>query len=159
MKPNITKNEEKKQIVVERTFDAPRSTVWKAWTTSEMLDKWWGPKPWNAVTKSMDFSVGGRWLYNMQGPDGSAQWCLLDYKTIDAENSFSGEDAFCDETGKKNPDMPGSHWLVSFQENGGKTVVTSTLTFKDVETMNKIIEMGFEAGFGQGMDQLDALLK
>jgi uncharacterized protein YndB with AHSA1/START domain len=158
MKPIITKDETKKTITVQRTFGAPRGKVWKAWTTSEQLDKWWGPKPWNAVTKSFDFTEGGRWLYNMQGPDGSAQWCLFDYQTIDPENSYSGQDAFCDEAGNQNADMPSTHWHVRFEEIDGKTTVTSTLSFKTVEAMNKLIELGFKEGFTMGLDQLDELL-
>jgi PhnB protein len=158
MKPTVTKDEVNKKLTVQRTFDAPRSRVWKAWTTSEQLDQWWGPKPWNVVTKSFTFSEGGRWLYNMQGPDGSAQWCLFDYQTIDPENSFSGVDAFCDEAANKNPDMPSTRWHVRFEENDGKTTVTSTLSFDTVEAMNGIIEMGFEEGFGTGLNQLDELL-
>lgn len=158
MKPIITKDEAKKTITVQRTFNAPRGRVWKAWTTSEQLDKWWGPKPWNAVTKSFDFTEGGRWMYSMQGPDGSDTWCLFDYQTIDPENSYSGQDAFCDDAGKMNAEMPSTHWHVRFEEKDGKTTVTSTLTFKTVEAMNKLIEMGFEEGFGTGLNQLDDLL-
>lgn len=158
MKPIITKDEAKKTITVQRTFNAPRSRVWNAWTKSEKLDKWWGPKPWNAITKTHNFSVGGRWLYNMQGPDGSGQWCLFDYETIDAQNSYSGEDAFCDEKGNKSKDMPRTHWRVQFEEKDGKTTVTSILTYKTVEAMKKIIDMGFEQGFSTGLDQLDDLV-
>lgn len=158
MEPIVTKNEANKTITIERTFAAPRSKVWKAWTTSEQLDKWWGPKPWNAITKSFDFSEGGRWLYNMQGPDGTAAWCLNDYKTIDPENSFTAMDAFCDEQGKLNPDMPSTNWLVEFTENKGKTKVLVTLSFDSIEAMNTLIEMGFKEGFTMGLNQLDELL-
>ena len=158
MEPIVTKNEATKTITVERTFAAPRSKVWKAWTTSEQLDKWWGPKPWNAVTKSFNFSEGGRWLYNMKGPDGTASWCLNDYKTIDPENSFTAMDAFCDEQGNVNTDMPSTNWLVEFKEKNGKTTVLVTLSFDTIEAMNKLIELGFKEGFTMGLNQLDELL-
>ena len=54
-----------KKIHVVREFNAPIEKVWKAWTDPDILQKWWGPKPWVAVTKSMDFTVGGAWLYSM----------------------------------------------------------------------------------------------
>ena len=51
-----------KKIYVTREFDAPADLVWKAWTTKESLDEWWAPKPWKAITVSMDLCTGGRWL-------------------------------------------------------------------------------------------------
>ena len=41
-------------INVRREFDADTDLVWKAWTTSELLDQWWAPKPYRSLTKSMD---------------------------------------------------------------------------------------------------------
>lgn len=158
MDPIITKNEADMTITIERTFAAPLSKVWKAWTTSEQLDKWWGPKPWNAVTKSFDFSEGGRWLYNMMCPDGTATWCLIDYKTIDPEKSFTSLDAFCDEQGTINTDMPSTNWKVEFTEHKDKTKVLVTLSFDSSKAMNTLIEMGFKEGFTMGLNQLEELL-
>ena len=66
-----TKDLENKKIKVTREFDAPVEKVWRAWTEKELLDQWWAPRPWKAVTQSMNFSNGGTWLYYMEGPDGS----------------------------------------------------------------------------------------
>lgn len=60
-------------ITIICEYDAPLEKVWKAWTTSEMLDQWWGPKPWRAITKSLDFREGGHWHYSMNGPEGEVQ--------------------------------------------------------------------------------------
>ncbi|MHB1279027.1 MAG: SRPBCC family protein, partial [Bacteroidia bacterium] len=79
---NFLVDKENKKIRVERSFNAPLDLVWAAWTEPEILDQWWAPKPWRAETKSMDFRVGGRWLYCMAGPEGERHWCLFDYKTI-----------------------------------------------------------------------------
>jgi len=49
-KTNYTVNKEKKTIVVDRSFDAPLSLVWQAWTDSAILDLWWAPLPWKTVT-------------------------------------------------------------------------------------------------------------
>src|SRR5687767_16002716 len=99
-------DKEAKQIKVTREFDAPLDLVWQAWTNSEILDQWWAPKPWKAVTKSMDFREGGTWLYYMQGPEGEKHWCKAEYKSIKPQKFFSWLDAFCDEKGVINKDMP-----------------------------------------------------
>ncbi len=61
----ISKDAANKKLIVVREFDAPLEQVWKAWTDSNILDKWWAPKPWKAKTKSMDFREGGTWLYSL----------------------------------------------------------------------------------------------
>jgi uncharacterized protein YndB with AHSA1/START domain len=59
-----------REIVVSRTFNAPRELVWQMWTMSEHLVHWWGPTNWTLPVSEMDFRVGGTWFYCMQGPDG-----------------------------------------------------------------------------------------
>lgn len=154
----FTKNEANKSLVVERSFAAPRNKVWEAWTTSALLDQWWGPKPWNAITKEMDFREGGHWIYAMTGPDGTKQWCIVQYKTINPERSFTGTDAFSDENGIPNTDMPVTEWLVLFEDDGTGTKITVTSTYATLDDMNSIIKMGFQEGFSMGLDQLEALL-
>lgn len=145
-------------LKVERIFSAPRSKVWKAWTTSELLEQWWGPKPYNAITKEFEFKEGGHWLYNMNGPNGEAQYCWMGYKKIDAENSLSANDAFCDEHGNFSPNMPVMEWEVSFDDLGETTRMRNVTTFASEEDLRKIMDMGMEAGFSQGLDQPEALL-
>ncbi len=146
------------KLHVERTFNAPRSKVWEAWTTSELLQEWWGPKPYNAITKEFEFKEGGHWLYNMSGPNGETQYCWMGFKKIDAENSFCANDAFCDEHGNFSPDMPVMEWEVYFDDLGETTKMREITTFASEEDLKKIMDMGMEAGFSQGLDQLEELL-
>lgn len=146
-----------KKLVITRSFNAGLPLVWDAWTKSEILDEWWAPKPYRAVTKSMDFREGGFWLYAMTGPEGDKQWCRADYKTIDAQKSFSYVDAFCDENGTPT-NFPNMHWKNSFTEEDGTTKVHVDITFESEEAIRKIIEMGFKEGFTAGMSNLDEYL-
>jgi uncharacterized protein YndB with AHSA1/START domain len=146
------------KLYVERMFNAPRSKVWKAWTDAEMLEQWWGPKPYKAVTKEFDFKEGGHWLYNMMGPKGEAQYCWMGYKTIDPENRLTANDAFCDENGNFAPDMPVMEWEITFEDLGDTTMMREVTTFTSKEDMDKILGMGMEAGFSQGLDQLEEVL-
>lgn len=154
----FTKDLENKQLHVERTFNAPRSKVWKAWTDASMLEKWWAPKPWKAVTKSFEFKEGGQWLYYMLGPEGEKHWGTMDYKTIDAENRFTAVDAFSDEHGNPTPDSPITKWEIIFEDQGDKTIMRETSTFDSLEGMEKLLNMGMEEGFSMGLDQLEELL-
>ena len=82
----------------------------------------------------------------------------MGYKKIDAENSFSANDAFCDEHGNFSPDMPIMEWEVNFDDLGETTRMNETTTFASEEDLKKILDMGMEAGFSQGLDQLEELL-
>ncbi len=65
---NFTVDKENKTIHIVREFAANLELVWRAWTTAELLDQWWGPEPWRAETKTLDFRVGGLWHYAMFAP-------------------------------------------------------------------------------------------
>ena len=93
---NFTVDKESLIIKVERSFDAPLDLVWSAWTEADLLDQWWGPKPYKAVTKTMDFSVGGRWLYAMLGPEGKpVGWNVKNFLQIAPRKSFTYRSMFC----------------------------------------------------------------
>lgn len=148
-------NKENKSIHVSREFDANLELVWKAWTTAEILDQWWAPKPWKAKTKSMDFNEGGHWLYAMVSPEGEKHWSKVNYIVIEKEEAFTAKDGFCDENGKMNPDFPQNLWENKFNPKGEQTLVNITLTFDTLEDLEKIIEMGFKEGFTMALENLD----
>jgi uncharacterized protein YndB with AHSA1/START domain len=162
MKANLlfdfTVNKETKTIHVTREFDADRKLVWNAWTTAELLDQWWAPKPFQNKTKSMDFREGGLWHYSMVSPENETHWCRFDYEKIDPEKRYTGLDAFCDAAGNLNTEFSRMHWQNNFKTSADGTVVDITVTMDSLETLEKIIAMGFKEGFTQGLDQLDALL-
>lgn len=158
-KLDMVKDPSNKKLTVTRRFNAPIADVWRAWTESEILDQWWGPKPWRAETKEMDFRVGGHWLYAMVGPEGEKHWARADYTAIDPQTSFSGLEGFCDENGVINPGMPRSQWHRRFEEDGDGTTVIQEETFESEEALQMVLEMGFEEGFATGLRQLDDYFK
>ena len=158
MKTIYTVVPEANQLIAERSFKALKSKVWQHYTTSELLDKWWGPLPYKAVTKSFDFKEGGHWHYIMQGPEGDAHYCINNYKTINPEDSFTAFDGFANEDWSVKTDMPSSDWEVTFTQNGEMTDVKVVLTCASEAGLNTLVEMGMKEGFNQGLDQLEALL-
>lgn len=156
---DFTVDKNKRSISVKREFDADVKLVWKAWTTPELLDQWWGPQPWKAETKIMDFREGGYWLYAMVGPEGEKHWSRADYLSISPERSFTAKDAFCDENGELHPDFNPNLWESRFTRQEKQTLVSVLLTFDRLEDLEKTIEMGFQEGFTAGLDQLEELLE
>jgi uncharacterized protein YndB with AHSA1/START domain len=60
-----------REIVITRTFDAPRELVWEAMTNPKHVVNWWGPNGFSTTIEKMDFKVGGVWKHVMHGPDGT----------------------------------------------------------------------------------------
>ncbi len=156
---NFTVDKENKRILVEREFAAPVANVWAAWTQPAILDQWWAPKPWQARTKFMDFREGGHWIYAMVGPEGEEHWARNDYKTIDPQKSFSGQDGFSDAEGNVNRELPVTDWHNEFKETGDSTTVKIQLDFTNLSDLEQIIEMGFKEGFIAALENLDELLQ
>lgn len=155
---NFIVQKEARSIIVERSFNAPLDPVWAAWTQADILCKWWAPKPYECVIKSLDFRAGGRWLYYMQGPQGDRHWCYFDYETIRPKSYFSGSDAFCDENGVANNIKPKVSWEATFSTGVEHTLVRVVMHFASPEDLDQIVAMGFKEGFTMGLQQLDELL-
>lgn len=167
MKPallfDFTVNKETNTVKVKREFNADLELVWDAWTNPEILDQWWAPKPYKTRTKSMDFREGGMWLYEMFNAENETKqdrhWCKNDYLKIEHQKKFSGLDAFCDENGTVNTDMPRTMWTNTFTENAETTTVSIVAKYESLADLEKIIEMGFKEGFTMALGNLDQYIE
>jgi len=155
---NFTVDKSNNTILVTREFNAASNLVWDAFTKQEMLDQWWAPKPWTSKTKHMQFKVGGRRFYAMCSPEGQEHWSLQEYIEINDHNKFAYIDAFADAAENINPDMPSATWELNFIENEGIATVSIKIKHKNLEALEQIIAMGFQAGFTMTLNYLDHLL-
>ena len=151
-------DKENRTIHIKREFDADLDLLWQAWTTSELLDQWWGPQPWRAETKTMDFKEGGFWLYAMVSPEGEKHWSKATYIAIINKKSFTQRDGFSDENGVMNSDFPQNLTKTSFSQKGNKVLVEMLMVFEELTDLETTIEMGFEEGMTTDLNQLDELL-
>lgn len=158
-KMEVVKDLAGKKVNITRAFDASRDLVWRAWTESELLDQWWAPKPWKAETKSFDFKPGGSWIYAMVGPANEKHWAKVEYLQINPIDNFKAIDAFSDEEGNINRELPVMNWTVEFKEAGDSTKVLVELVFESEAHLHKLVEMGFESGFAAALENLDELLE
>lgn len=151
-------NKENHTITVKREFAATLPLVWKAFTTGEILDQWWAPKPWKAKTKSMDFKEGGQWLYAMVGPAGEEHWAFIHFTSIKNEKEFIATDGFSDANGNINKEMPQSKWKVDFSSIEKNSLVEIEIIFNDLAQLESTLKMGFKEGFTMGLSNLDVYL-
>jgi len=67
-------NVQSEQLQLERTFDAPREEVFRAWTDPEVLRRWWAAQPtWESPLAETDVRVGGRYRLSMRDPDSGEE--------------------------------------------------------------------------------------
>lgn len=158
------KNDEK-TLVVERRFAAPRERVWKAFTTAEMLAKWWGPKGWETEIRHMDFSEGGYWHYGMKCVDpaqtdwfGKYSWGKTTYTSISPMDSYSYTDVFSNENGDTIEGMPVARSVITFAEADGDTTITMETEYESAETLAQVLEMGMKDGLTETWDRLAELV-
>lgn len=143
---------------VMKIYDADVSTVWNHFTRAELLDQWWGPKPWRCETLKHDFKENGIWLYTMIGPNGEkAGYSRTKYGEIMEHRSFDWMSAFSDENGNVAEDAPQSKWLFGFTGVKEGTKVTVNIHYQSQEIMKKMMDMGFEGGFSMGLNQLEEI--
>lgn len=146
-------------LKIERLFNAPIGLVWRAWTEAELLDQWWAPKPWKSETSHMDFSEGGYRLYAMVGPEGERHLGRTDYLSINIHQQFSGEDAFCDEEGNINPELPVSKFKNQFENANNRTFVIIISEYVSEEHLQQVIQIGMKEGLAMAFENLDSTLK
>jgi uncharacterized protein YndB with AHSA1/START domain len=160
---------ELKAIEITRVFDAPREMVWNAWTTPEIVQKWWGPEGFTAPNIKIDLKVGGKYIYAMQGEKGT-QWENVMYSAGVFEEIVPNEklvltDYFSDEEGNKLPPMtfgqdqnfPDEMTItVLFNETAdGKTELILKYPKPETEEqMNAMIASQMEAGWNSSLDKL-----
>jgi uncharacterized protein YndB with AHSA1/START domain len=144
-----------KTVTVTREFAAELPLVWDAYTTPELLDQWWAPKPFESRTKVMEFREGGRRFYAMVMPDGTEKWAVQKYTSITPKTNFKFFNAFSDEN--ENLELPGSDWDFNFSEQDGKTKVTASIYNESLERLEKL-EAGFREGTIAQLENLDELL-
>jgi uncharacterized protein YndB with AHSA1/START domain len=150
-------DKENKTVYMTREFNADLELVWEAWTTAEMLDQWWGPKPLVAKTKVMNFEVGGRRFWAMVSPDGQERWFIQKFTSISPKTNFKTYNTFADKD--ENPELQGSEWDFSFSEQNGTTKVSITIYNESLARMERMIEGGTLEGCAMQFKNLDGLLE
>ena len=117
-------------FVISRTFDAPRDLVWKAWTETERLMQWFGPKGFKMFHAKNDLRPGGTFLYALRGPDGIEIWGKWVYREIAPPERLVLVSSFSDAEGNVTRHPMSPTWpaqtlsTTTLTERGGKTTVT-----------------------------------
>lgn len=151
-------NKDNNTLTIRREFAADRQLVWDCYTKQELLDQWFAPKPFMTKTKSMDFRSGGHWHYAMVDQDGNHYWGYTEYKNVKPIDSYETLDAFCDENGEINKDLPRAKWEVTFTDKTDNTIVETIVFYASLNDLETVINMGMQDGMISTLEKLDELL-
>ena len=141
-------------LVFERTFDAPRDLVWKAFTDPDRVPRWWGPKGTTTTVVEMDVRVGGAWRYVSHATDREDVTFYGEYLAIDPPASFRWTFMFDVE----GVGPQGGPETFAFEDLGGRTKVTSTSNMGSSEAIDEALATGMVRGAIETWDRLEALL-
>ena len=139
-----------REIVISRVFDAPRSLVFDAWTTPELLKRWLGVRGgWSMVVCEVDLKVGGAYRFVWRGPDGAELGMGGVYREIVAPERIVATESFDD------PWYPGEAVDTTvLVEEGGKTTATTTVLYESEEIRDAVLESGMASGVAESYDML-----
>jgi len=151
------------EIVINRIFEAPRKSVWNAWTNPEYLMKWWGPKYYTSPVCRVDLRAGGSYLFCLRSPKGEEFWSTGTYKKIIPIQRIVCTDSFADKNGNiiqasalgfQNEWPLELLMTISFHELEGKTKMRLNHSGFPTGGATKLAEVGWNESF----DKLDLIL-
>jgi uncharacterized protein YndB with AHSA1/START domain len=137
------------QILITREFAAPRHLVYKAWTTPELVKRWWSGERGKMTIAEIDLRVGGKWRYAMVAQGGFEVAFHGEYREIVPEERIVMTDVY--------EAMPDGEALVTvtFTEKDGRTVLTSLMQLPSREVRDAVISSGMEAGMQESLNRLE----
>ena len=134
------------QILITREFAAPKHLVYKAWTTPELVKRWWSADMGETTVAEIDLRVGGAWRYVMRMPDGSEVGFHGEYREVTANEQVVSTEVY--------EGMPEGESLntATFTEVGGRTTLTILVQHQSQEHRDAHINSGMETGMQKAMD-------
>ena len=114
-------------FLIARTFDAPRDLVWKAWTETERLMQWFGPKGSKMFHAKNDRRPGGIFHYGLRMPNGDEIWGKWVYREVTPPERLVLVSSFSDAEGNVTRHPMAPAWPL-------QTLSTTTLTEVDGKT-------------------------
>ncbi len=142
------------QILITREFDAPKHLVYKAWTTPDLVMRWWSGHRGEMKIADIDLRVGGMWRYVMVAGEGGFEVAFHgEYREIVPDEHIVTTEVF------EHPSAEGEVGLntVTFQEEDERTTLTLLAEYSSKDVRDAIIDSGMEGGMQEQMDVLEEI--
>ncbi len=142
------------EILITRTFDAPRDLVFKAWTTPELVERWWAGHRGRMTSVEIDLRVGGTWRYVMVANGGFEVAFHGEYREIVPDERIVTTEVY-ESPEAAEADAPLN--IVTFSETDGRTTLSLLVQTSSRELRDVILNSGMEIGLQEQMDVLEQL--
>jgi uncharacterized protein YndB with AHSA1/START domain len=143
------------QILITREFDAPRHLVYKAFTTPELVKRWWHAKRGEMTIAKIDLQVGGKWRYVMVADGGMEVGFHGEYREIVPNERIVSTEVFEGLPEEVSEEEGATVNTATFIEADGRTTVTILVQAANKVSRDAIIESGMEGGLQDALDLLE----
>jgi uncharacterized protein YndB with AHSA1/START domain len=140
------------QILITREFDAPKHLVYKAYTTPELVKRWWSGQRGEVTSAEIDLRVGGGWRFVMVAGEGFEVAFHGEYREIVPNERIVSTEAY---EGVPNPDENATLNTLTLTETDGRTTLEILVEAPSREVRDAIIDSGMEGGMQEAMDLLE----
>jgi uncharacterized protein YndB with AHSA1/START domain len=137
------------QILITRVFDAPKHLVYRAWTTPELVRRWWSGQRGEVTSAEIDLRVGGGWRYVMVANRGFEVAFHGEYREIVPNELIVSTEVY-----EGMPDAEAIN-TVTFDEVDGRTTLTILVQHASQQDRDRHINSGMEDGMQESMDRLE----
>jgi len=141
------------QILITREFDAPRHLVFKAWTTPELVRRWWAGRRGEVTDVEIDLRVGGHWRYVMNATGGQEVAFHGTYREIVPDERIITTEIYEGAPEPSDDEAPVN--VIDFEDSGGRTTLRVLVQCPNKEIRDLIIDSGMEGGMQESMDLLE----
>ena len=140
------------QILITREFDAPKELVYKAWTTPELVKRWWSGERGEVTLAEIDLRVGGTWRYVMTG-EGFEVGFHGEYQELVPNERIVSTEVF-----EGMPDASSVNTLTLI-ETDGRTLLTILVQHSSKEHRDGHVNSGMEVGLQESLDALEQVVR
>jgi uncharacterized protein YndB with AHSA1/START domain len=143
------------QILITREFDAPKQLVYKAFTTPELVKRWWHADRGEMTIAEIDLRVGGRWRYVMVTGDGVEVGFHGEYREIVPNERVVSTEVYEGLPEGVSEEEAATVNSATFTEADGRTTLTILVQATSKLSRDAIIASGMEAGLQDAMNLLE----
>ena len=140
------------QILITREFDAPKDLVYKAWTTPDLVKRWWSANRGEVTVAEIDLRVGGKWRYVMIAEGGFEVGFHGEYREIVPNERIVSTEVY---EGIPDAEAEAALNTLTLTEADGRTTLTILVEHRNKEGRDAHINSGMEAGMQDAMDLLE----
>src|SRR4029079_9054597 len=141
-----------RQILITREFDVPRHLVYRAWTTPELVKRWWHANRGRVTIAEIDLRVGGAWRYVSVTESGVEVAFHGEYREIVPNERIVSTEVY---EGIPDAEQHAALNTLTLTERDGRTLVTVLVEHPTREGRDAHINSGMEPGMQDALDLLE----